>query len=105
MPKAFKRCEVIYALPEAQLRIEVQVPEEANVGAVLDAARQHSGRTDIPWDHDAIGIFGERCDRAYRPADGDRIEIYRPLMRDPRRARQERMEAARRAAASRRDGK
>ncbi len=38
----------------------------------------------------AIGIFGERVPQDAVPADGDRIEIYRPLERDPMAARRRR---------------
>ena len=94
----FKRCEVVYARPEEQVCIDVQVPASASVGEVLTSARAASGRGDIPWETDSLGIFGERCPRSRIPEDGDRIEIYRDLQRDPRRARLEDLAAQRRAA-------
>ena len=98
MSQVLKRCEVVYALPAEQLIISVEVSADATVADVLEAARIVSSRTDVPWTADSIGIFGERCTREYRPVDGDRIEIYRPLLRDPRRARKEAAEQAKRDA-------
>ena len=60
-------------------------------------------RPAIPWDIAAVGIFGELRTRSDPCADGDRIELYRPLTRDPRERRRERVQrsAARRRAAAR----
>ena len=38
----------------------------------------------------AFGIFGERVALDHRLADGDRVEIYRPLAMDPKEARRRR---------------
>jgi putative ubiquitin-RnfH superfamily antitoxin RatB of RatAB toxin-antitoxin module len=98
MRQELKRCEVAYALPGAQFIITVAVPLDASVADVLAAAQTLSARTDIPWTSAAIGIYGERCRPSHRPLDGDRIEIYRQLERDPRQARREAAEQARRVA-------
>ena len=42
----------------------------------------------------AVGIFGERISPDTVPADGDRIEIYRPLKQNPREARRKRARSA-----------
>jgi putative ubiquitin-RnfH superfamily antitoxin RatB of RatAB toxin-antitoxin module len=104
MSQGLKRCEVAYALPGAQFIITVTVPLDASVADVLAAAQTLSARTDIPWASPAIGIYGERCLPSHRPLDGDRVEIYRPLERDPRRARREAAEQARRSARRRSGG-
>jgi len=38
----------------------------------------------------AVGIFGKRVDLDHRLAEGDRVEIYRPLAMDPKEARRQR---------------
>ena len=38
----------------------------------------------------AFGIFGKRVELDHRLADGDRVEIYRPLAMDPKEARRQR---------------
>ena len=38
-----------------------------------------------------VGIFGRRVDRQSLVTDGDRVELYRPLIVDPKDARRERV--------------
>ena len=45
-----------------------------------------------------VGIFSHRCLLDHRLRDGDRLELYRPLAIDPKRARRERAEAAKSSA-------
>ena len=70
----------------------VVLPDGATVAEALTQARAQSSGLDVPWDAD-VGIFGELCDRAAVPRDGDRIEIYRPLKLDPKESRRERAQA------------
>ena len=51
----------------------------------------------MPWESAAVGVFGELRARAAACADGDRIELYRPLAADPRAARRARVARERRA--------
>jgi len=80
--------EVVYAQPERTESVRVRVPEGATVRDVLEKSgllARVSGK---------VGIFGKLV-RADAPvADGDRVEIYRPLAADPKEARRRR--AARR---------
>ena len=93
-----KRCVVAYAMRDEQWLWEVEVPAEASVEAVIDAARAVANRDDVPWGDAPLGIFGQPCQRADVPADGDRIEIYRPLAADPKERRRQRVQSQRRAA-------
>jgi putative ubiquitin-RnfH superfamily antitoxin RatB of RatAB toxin-antitoxin module len=93
-----KRCTVAYATRDGQWLWNVDLPEGATVEQALSAAQQTSGRNDVPWDTITVGIFGRACGRSDVPADGDRIEIYRALVSDPRERRRERVRTQRRAA-------
>jgi uncharacterized protein len=96
-----KHCTVVYATSARQYSWRVTVPPQASVGEVLAAARSMAGALEeVPWDAADVGIFGEPCDRGAIPADGDRIEIYRPLNVDPKESRRERVRRARAAARS-----
>jgi len=66
------------------------LPDEADIGAAIEAARQRLGPDAGPWQTAAAGIFGIARERSHVPADGDRIELYRELLIDPRRARRDR---------------
>jgi uncharacterized protein len=87
-----KRCTVAYATPERQWLWLVTLPDSATVADALELARAGATGIDVPWNAD-VGIFGELCDRAAVPRDGDRIELYRPLKSDPKESRRERAKA------------
>jgi uncharacterized protein len=90
-----KQCLVAFALPTRQFLWAVDLPAAATVAEVLAQARlQAAARGEegpVPWDSDALGIFGEPCRREDVPRDGDRVEIYRPLANDPRASRRARV--------------
>jgi len=93
-----KRCTVAYATRECQYLWSVELPLGASIGDALAAARAAADApgAGIPWDSAAVGIFGELRSRSDLCADGDRIELYRPLRRDPRERRRERLQHQRR---------
>lgn len=88
------RIEIVYALPHAPTVVHVAVAR----GATVQEALERSGllrQLGVETVH-AYGIFGRRVAAEHRLADGDRIEIYRPLQADPRAARRKRATQARR---------
>ena len=97
-----KRCVVAFATRDEQWLWNVELPEQATVSDALVQARTVANRDDVPWDSAPLGIFGQPCNRADIPKDGDRIEIHRPLAADPRERRRQRVQSQRRA--SRRGG-
>lgn len=90
-----KRCVVAYATRERQYLWAVDVPAEATIAETIEAARQLADEPDVPWDTAPVGIFGELRERSDRPAEGDRVEIYRPLPSDPRDRRRQRVQRER----------
>jgi len=87
-----KRCTVAYATPERQWLWAVTLADGATVADALEQARAQAAGLEVPWNAD-VGVFGELCDRAAVPREGDRIEIYRPLKADPKVSRRERAKA------------
>jgi putative ubiquitin-RnfH superfamily antitoxin RatB of RatAB toxin-antitoxin module len=79
-----KRCVVAYATRERQYLWAVDVAVDATIADVIEAARQLADEPDVPWETAPVGIFGELRERSDRPAEGDRVELYRPLASDPR---------------------
>jgi putative ubiquitin-RnfH superfamily antitoxin RatB of RatAB toxin-antitoxin module len=81
--------EVVYALPDVQ-RI-VTVPFET--GLTARQAVERSGLAEefpeISAQELVLGLYGGRIDPSRVLAPGDRIEICRPLERDPRELRRE----------------
>ena len=92
-----KRCVVAYATRERQYLWAVDVPVDATVADVIEAARQLADEPDVPWETAPVGIFGQLRERSDCPAEGDRVEIYRPLPSDPRDKRRERVQKQRKA--------
>ncbi len=87
--------EVVCALPERQWCIALRLEHGATVADALAA----SGLAEQPGVPDtercAVGVWGEVAERGRRLRDGDRVEIYRPLITDPREARRRAAEAGR----------
>jgi uncharacterized protein len=98
---ARKRCTVAFATRERQYLWSIELPADARIAEALVAARALAASAEltaeIPWDSANVGVFGELRSRGDRYADGDRIELYRPLERDPRERRRERVQRERRS--------
>ncbi|NKF23161.1 RnfH family protein [Solimonas marina] len=92
------RVTCVYATPEQQSLLDLELPDGCTVGQALryiDAAAFGLQSIDgLP-----VGIFGERVELAQRLQDGDRLEFYRPLQADPKHARRERVRSARQGRA------
>lgn len=87
------RIEVVYATPSRQELIELDVDAPLSVADAIRA----SGIERLFPDEDLaardVGIWGRIVSRDAMAKDGDRIEIYRSLERDPREARRLRAES------------
>jgi len=82
--------EVLYALPHEQVLLRVQAAQ----GATVDQAIRLSGvlelHPEIDFARNKLGIYGKlsKLDAVLR--DRDRVEIYRPLIADPKEIRRQR---------------
>jgi putative ubiquitin-RnfH superfamily antitoxin RatB of RatAB toxin-antitoxin module len=81
--------EVAYALPDEQVILTVEVAEGTSV---FDAAKQSGIEqrfAGLSVDDTPMGIFGKavRKPKEEKIKAGQRIEIYRPLIIDPKEAR------------------
>lgn len=82
--------EVAYALPHEQLIIPVQVAPDATAKEAIEASGIITKFSEINLDENKIGIFGtqKKLDTVLKHMD--RIEIYRPLIADPKEVRRQR---------------
>lgn len=84
------KVEVSYALPDEQV---ILVVEDA-VGLTAEQAIHKSGILDkypeIDLQSNKIGIFGKMKPLTEILREGDRVEIYRPLIADPKEVRRQR---------------
>lgn len=79
------RIEIVHARPDGADVVEIRLVAGATVREALLAA----GIAGV--DPERVGIFGRRVSADTRLADGDRVEIYRPLRLDPKEARRRRV--------------
>lgn len=88
---ALLRVEVAYAQPSRQALIAVEVEEGTTVHQAIERSGILGRYPEIEIAPDRVGIFGKlvRLDTVVR--HGDRVEIYRPLIANPKQARRERM--------------
>lgn len=86
--------EVAYALPERQKIVTLQVEEGTSVrqAALSSGLDQHF--PDIDLAQARLGIFGKLVAKPEQEQvrEGDRVEIYRPLIADPKQSRAKRAE-------------
>lgn len=84
--------EVVYALPEKQYLRSVTLEEGATVEQAIKASGLLSLRKDIDLSNNKVGIFSRPVKLGDAVQDGDRVEIYRPLIADPKEMRRQRAE-------------
>jgi putative ubiquitin-RnfH superfamily antitoxin RatB of RatAB toxin-antitoxin module len=86
-----KKIEVVYARPDTQLILEVDAPAEASIEEIIKVSGIMEKFPEIDLAENKVGIFGKLTklnNNALR--DGDRIEIYRKLIADPKEVRRKR---------------
>lgn len=85
-----QRVEVIYALPDEQMVFQILVSKETTVAAAIEQSGilQQYPEIDLTVNH--VGIFGRMAKLDSPLKEGDRIEIYRPLLADPKEIRRRR---------------
>jgi len=88
--------QVCYALPTCQTLIDVSVPDSASVRDAIEASGIVAQHPEIDLDAVKTGVFGKLAPLDAPLHDGDRVEIYRPLIVDPKAARQRRVDKTRR---------
>lgn len=84
--------EVIYALAQKQYLRKVTLPEGATVEAAILASGIPELRPEIDLTRNKVGIYSRPAKLTDPVHEGDRVEIYRPLIADPRALRRERAE-------------
>lgn len=84
--------EVVYALPDRQYRHQITLADGSTLEQAIKASGILSQRKDIDLAKNKVGIFSRPARLDDRVNDGDRVEIYRPLLIDPKDLRRQRAE-------------
>ena len=82
--------EVAYAKPEQQEIVALKMPEGTSAEQAIQASGLLNRFPEIDGADLKVGIFGSVCKLDQPLRQGDRVEIYRPLIHDPKEARRHR---------------
>jgi uncharacterized protein len=84
--------EIVYALAQQQTLLKVKLPAASTVTQAIQASGILAKFPEIDLATNKLGVFGKltKADAVLR--DKDRVEIYRPLIADPKEVRRQRAE-------------
>lgn len=82
--------EVIYALPTKQHLASLQLPAGSTVRQAIEASGLLQKYPEIDLAKNKVGIFAKLSKLDATLRDHDRVEIYRPLLADPKEVRKQR---------------
>lgn len=81
--------QVAYARPDVQVFKALSVPVGTRARAALRLSGLGTRFPEIDLERCALGIYGREISGEHELQAGDRLEVYRPLHKDPREARRE----------------
>ncbi len=84
--------ELVYPLPNEQTLFTVYVNEGATVEQAIEQSGILKRYPQIDLAQTKVGIFSKVCKLTDELREGDRIEIYRPLIADPKEMRRKKAE-------------
>jgi putative ubiquitin-RnfH superfamily antitoxin RatB of RatAB toxin-antitoxin module len=86
--------EIVYALPHEQFAQTLRVPTGTTLGEAIVRSDLMRRYPQFAIDSALLGIFGRRAIPSTVLREYDRIEIYRPLIADPKQSRRVRARRA-----------
>jgi len=78
------KVSVVFATPQKQTLLSVELPEGATVQQALDASAILKKRPEIDADTLTVGVWGKAVKLDAVLEEGARVEIYRPITCDPK---------------------
>lgn len=90
--------EVVYALPQGQKVIKLAVMPDTPVQEIIEQSGVLELHPEIDLKKNKVGVYSRNVKLDATVRDGDRIEIYRPLLADPKEIRRKRAEQAKQQA-------
>jgi len=84
------RVEVVYALPDRQILLTLEVEQGTTARMAVERSGILQRHPEVDLERTKLGVFGRVVSAKTPLQDGDRVEIYRPLIANPRQARRER---------------
>ena len=90
------RVEIVYAMPAVQRRYTVDLADGETVRAAIDQCGVLRDCPEIDLARERVGVHGRLVALADVLREGDRVEILRPLVADPKTGRRRGAQSARR---------
>lgn len=87
------RIEVVYAMPDEQELVNLRLPAGSTLKQALEASGLLDKYPEIDIAKNKFGIFAKLSKLDALLRDQDRVEIYRPLIADPKEVRKQRAAA------------
>ena len=84
--------EIAYALPLKQELVHLQMPAGSTVQQAIEASGLKQKYPEIDLSKNKVGVLGKLSKLDAPQRDRDRVEIYRPLIADPKEVRKKRVE-------------
>jgi putative ubiquitin-RnfH superfamily antitoxin RatB of RatAB toxin-antitoxin module len=84
------RVEVVLAMPERQELVALDVEAGTTLAEAIELSGLPEKFEGFELDLENVGIFGHKTDHQQVLQAGDRVEIYRPLVADPKEVRRQR---------------
>lgn len=75
------KVDLAYADSSNQIWLNLDVPEEATIEEVIEQSGILVKVSDIDLKKQKVGIFGKVTKLSATVSEGDRIEIYKPIIR------------------------
>jgi putative ubiquitin-RnfH superfamily antitoxin RatB of RatAB toxin-antitoxin module len=82
--------EIVYAQTQSSIEKSLQMPQGARIADALAQAAADQEFSGVDLTNAPVGVFGKVAPRDQVLKEGDRIEIYRPLLEEPKLARRAR---------------
>jgi putative ubiquitin-RnfH superfamily antitoxin RatB of RatAB toxin-antitoxin module len=82
--------ELVYALPDRQVILALEAPADASIADVIAQSGLLEQFPEIDLGKNKVGVFGKLGKLTDTLHAGDRVEIYRPLIADPKEVRKKR---------------
>jgi putative ubiquitin-RnfH superfamily antitoxin RatB of RatAB toxin-antitoxin module len=84
------RVAIVVATAGRQDVVEIDLAEGSSVSDALARVRAHPAFAAVDWERLRVGIWSRGCAPDTKLREGDRIELYRPLVADPKAQRRSR---------------
>ena len=82
--------EVVLAMPDRQELVSLQVEAGTTIAGAITLSGLPDKFEGFELDLSKVGIFGQKASPERVLVAGDRVEIYRPLIADPKEVRRQR---------------